>query len=247
MLVNKAVAKDRLILALDVNTKEEALKLVNELKEYVSFFKVGQQLFSSVGPDIFKAIKDAGCKVYFDSKYHDIPYLAAKASAAVARHGVDILNIHIVGGVDMMKKVKSEVKKAADKDGFKAPVILGVTVLSSIDQNKLIKEAFQNYVLDDLVCRLSEVAKECALEGVVASVRETALIKKHCGNDFIVLSSAIRPTWADPDDQVRIATPKEAIEQGTDFLVVGRPITKASDKIGATKKILEEMQQAIDA
>lgn len=247
MLVNKSVAKDRLVLALDGNSKEEALKLIGELKDYVGFFKVGQPLFCNVGPDIFKIIKDAGCKVYFDSKFHDIPFLAAKASANIARHGVDILNVHIVGGRNMMKKVVSEVKKAADEDGFRAPAILGITVLSSIDQNKLIKEAFQNYVLEDLVDRLSGVAKECALDGVVASVMETSLIKKHCGGDFLVLSSAIRPTWAEPNDQVRIATPAEAIKQKTDLLVVGRPITLAEDRIGATKKILEEMQQAIDA
>lgn len=243
-LENKA--KDRLVLALDIDTKEEAFELVSELHEYVGIFKVGLQIITSEGPEIVKCIQEKGCKLFFDGKFHDIPNTIAKASANVTRLGADIFDVHVAGGSKMIKAAVKESVKVAEKYNIPKPTILGITVLSSIDQTLLTEELAVPEQIDAHVTRLALLAKESGLDGVVASVKEVEQIRKACGKDFLIMCPGIRPTWAEVNDQKRIATPAEAIRLGADLLVVGRPITAAENRVNAAKKILSEIQESLN-
>lgn len=238
-------AKDKLVLALDVDTKEEAKEMVYELKEYVGTFKIGLQLFSKEGPEIVKMIQGEGCRVFFDGKFHDIPNTVAKASANVVKLGVNIFDVHITGGSKMLKASSDMAKTTALEMGLSNPIILGISVLSSIDQQLLTNELKIRMDINEYVVKLALLAKQNGLTGVVASVNESQNIRKACGEDFIILCPGIRPSWAAVNDQKRIATPSEAIKNGADLLVVGRPITSQSDRISASKRILEEIEEAL--
>ncbi|MGD9580479.1 MAG: orotidine-5'-phosphate decarboxylase [Vampirovibrionia bacterium] len=238
-------AKDKLVLALDVDTKEEAKNLIYQLKDYVGTFKIGLQLFSKEGPEIVKIIQGEGCKVFFDGKFHDIPNTVAKASANVVKLGVDIFDVHITGGSKMLTETSNIVKDTALKAGCNPPVVLGITVLSSIDQYVLSNELKVDFNINDYVVNLALLAKQNGLTGVVASVNEAINIRKACGDNFVILCPGIRPEWASVNDQKRIATPTNAIKAGADLLVIGRPITAQADKVTASKRILEEIEEAM--
>lgn len=238
-------AKDKLVLALDVDTKEEAREIVYALKDYVGTFKIGLQLFSKEGPEIVKIIQGEGCKVFFDGKFHDIPNTVAKASANVVKLGVNIFDVHITGGSKMLKASSEIAKTTALELGLSEPVMLGISILSSIDQQLLTNELKINMDINEYVVNLALLAKQNCLTGVVASVNEVCSIRKACGRDFIILCPGIRPEWAAVNDQKRIATPTEAIKRGADLLVVGRPITAQADKVSASKRILEEIEAAL--
>lgn len=235
--------KNKLILPLDVASYEEAMGLVNLLKDYVGMFKVGMQLFTKEGPEIVKSVIALGGKVFLDLKYHDIPNTVAKASVSATEIGVDMFTIHVSGGREMMKKVVEESSETADKKGLKKPVILGITLLTSLDKEAVQKELKMSGTPKEIVLDLASVAKECGLNGVVASPKEIESIKKGCGDDFLVVTPGVRPLWAAVNDQKRVSTPKEALEAGSDFLVIGRPIIAAPDPVKAIKKILEEMTE----
>lgn len=238
---------ERLIVALDVDTKEKAIDIVKKLKSDVGIFKVGSELFTSCGPSIVDQIQALGVKIFLDLKFHDIPNTAAKSAAIAARLGVFMFNIHALGGPDMMKKVAQTV-------GGKSKVI-AVTILTSMDENSLKKiGVFDN--METQVLKLARLAKDAGLDGVVASPAEVKLIRNNIGRDFLIVTPGVRPAWAaaggpsagsgpilglSQDDQKRIATPKEAIDNGADFIVVGRPIIEAQNPVEAAKKILKEM------
>lgn len=245
MMLEKKSAKDRLILALDVDTLDEAKELVSELKDYVGIFKVGLQLFTSVGPEIIDFIHSQGGKIFFDGKFHDIPNTVAKANANLVKHGVTFFNIHIQGGSKMISTSIKLARETAKKYGFEKPTILGVTLLTSFGQRTLTEELCVNKNIDDYVGKLAKIAQESGLDGVVASATDVPKIRKECGNDFIILCPAIRPTWSVVNDQIRVVTPTDAIRAGVNFVVVGRPITSASDKVSAARLILDEMEEAI--
>ena len=245
MKIDKNNPKNRLVLALDVNKKEDALALVRELKDYIGIFKIGLQLFTSYGPQIVQEIQSEGCKIFFDAKFHDIPNTVAKASDNIAKLGVDIFDIHVTGGSKMIKAAVKTAKNTAQKNDLEPPVMLGITILSSLDQAFLNEELQIKYQIDDYVLKLATLAKNNGLDGVVASVREAAKIKETLGDSFVILCPGIRPAWADVNDQSRIATPAEAIKQGADFMVVGRPITQAENRVEAAKKILDEISSVI--
>ena len=236
--------KEKLVLALDVDNKEKAETLVKELKDYVGVFKVGKELFTAEGPSIFKMIRDNGGKIFADLKYHDIPNTVASAARTLVRHGVEIFNVHASGGYEMIKKTREAIEDEAAKLGVKRPIFLAVTVLTSLNDDDMkrikVSESAKEHVLT-----LAKLAKEAGADGIVCSPQEIEMIKREIGADFITLTPGVRPVWAAAGDQKRVMTPKEAVDKGTDYIVVGRPITGATDRIDAAKKIVMEMEGKI--
>lgn len=238
-------AKDRIILALDVDTLEEVEKLVIELKDYVGYFKIGLQLFSSYGCGAIKIVKDNGGKVYYDLKFHDIPNTVAHACSNLVKHDIDFFNIHIQGGSKMVTQAVKASKDTAKSLNLEPPTILGVSLLSSFGQRTLTEELCVEKNLVDYILQLTKIAKDNGLDGIVAGASEAKKIRQEFGDDFIILCPATRPTWAAVNDQVRVDTPTEAIKAGVDYLVIGRPITDAVDKIAAVKLIIDEINSAL--
>lgn len=230
-------AKDKIILALDVDSAEKAKELVSELHEYVGVYKINS-LFNEEGPQIVKEIQDNGSKVFLDLKYHDIPNTVANYARAAAKMGVFMFNVHATGGFDMMKAAVDAVKEV---ETAQKPIILAVTVLTSLDQEALEKVGVTNPV-EDQVKKLALLAKEAGMDGVVCSPKEISIIRQACGEDFVIVTPGIRPVWAAKGDQKRITTPKDAVDAGSNYLVIGRAITGQPDKAEAAKKILEELK-----
>jgi len=218
--------KNSLIVALDVNSFEKAKKLIDKLAPYVNIFKVGSELFTSAGPKIIDYINRNKKKVFLDLKFYDIPNTVEKAVAAATKHKVFMLTLHASGGYEMLKCAEQVFKGMKKK-----PLLVAVTVLTSKDEKNV-----KTKVLD-----LAKLSKKAGLRGIVCSPQETWLVKKVCGKDFIVVNPGIRPLWAAKGDQKRVTTPEEAIKNGADFIVVGRPITKAKNPVSAAKRILEEL------
>ena len=241
MLNAELNAKDRLVLALDVDSDTEALGLVNELKDSVGTFKVGHQLFTAYGPDIVRRIIGMGGRVFLDLKYHDIPNTVAKAAAEAVKLGVSIFNVHGLGGLDMMKAAALSAGEAAEKLGRPCPIVLAVTILTSMDERSLRKELKITRSLQREVGHLARLAQRAGMHGVVASPQEIKMLKKVIRGEFVILTPGVRPAWAAQDDQKRIMTPSEAVHAGADYLVVGRPVLKAADRREAVQKILDEI------
>ncbi|MGC1454952.1 MAG: orotidine-5'-phosphate decarboxylase [Nitrospirota bacterium] len=239
-------AKDRLALALDVDNDREALAIVAELKDSVGLFKVGLQLFTAYGPDIVRRITGMGGRVFLDLKYHDIPNTVAKASAEAVKLGVSIFNVHSLGGLDMMKAAAESAKETAEKLKLPLPVLLAVTILTSMNEKSMRKELKITRSLRREVAHLARLAQRAGMHGVVASPQEIKTLRRAVRGEFIILTPGVRPEWADKDDQQRIMTPGEAVKSGADYIVVGRPVLKASDRRAAVEKILEEMTMCRD-
>lgn len=237
------MAKEKLIVALDYPSAEEAMVVVEELKNHVALFKVGLQLFSNQGPPVVKALLDQGANVFLDLKYHDIPNTAAKAAIAAARLGVSMMNFHCLGGKKMLSQVSKEVSAFCAENSIKKPALIGVTVLTSLNDDDIQEIGIVNRVMEE-VKHLSGIAKESGLNGVVASPHEIETIKKHCGQDFLVVTPGIRPLWSRKNDQERITTPAEAVKRGADYIVVGRPITGSLNRKEAAERIIKEMDES---
>lgn len=237
--------KDRIILALDVDDLGEAEKLVVELKDYVGFFKVGLQLFTSYGFSAIKMIRDNGAKVYCDLKFHDIPSTVSHACSNLIKHNINFFNIHLQGGSKMISQVVKASKDTAKNLGIDSPTILGVSLLSSFGQRTLSEELCVEKNIEDYIVKLAQLAKDNGLDGVVAGASEAKRIRQEFGDDFIILCPATRPTWAAVNDQIRVDTPAEAIKLGVDYLVIGRPITDAKDKISAVNLIIDEIDSVL--
>lgn len=238
-------AKERLIVALDVDSIEEALGLVQRLQDHVGVFKVGMQLFNSEGPDVVRRIQDAGGKVFLDLKLHDIPNTVGQASAVLTRQRVFMFNVHTAGGSEMMKKAVQMTRQEAFGAGIPLPLVIGVTVLTSINQAILENEMGVARSVEVQVVRWAKLAKESGLNGVVASPQEIRAIRAACGIDFLIVTPGVRPAWAAVNDQKRVMTPREAVEAGASYLVVGRPITGAADPVEAAQRIVEEMEEGL--
>lgn len=237
--------KDRIILALDVDDLKEAEKLVVELKDYVGYFKVGLQLFTSYGFNAVKMIKDNGGRVYCDLKFHDIPNTVSHACSNLIKHDINFFNIHLQGGSKMVSQVVKTAKETSKELGVDTPTILGVGLLSSFGQRTLTEELCVEKNIEDYIIQLAKMAKDNGLDGIIAGASESKRIRQDFGEDFIILCPATRPTWAAVNDQVRVDTPTEAINAGVDFLVIGRPIIDAEDKISAISLIAEEINSAL--
>ena len=236
-------AKAKVCLALDVDSLQTAKKLVSKLAPYVGVFKIGLQLFIKEGPKAVKAVQDLGGKVFLDLKLHDIPHTVSGAGRAIAALGVDIFDLHATGGLPMMKEAVRAVEEETERRGIKKPLILGVTVLTSIDETILKNELQTDLPLTSYVRHLAILTKQARLNGVVASPQEIRLIREACGKKFVILTPGIRPTWAaTASDQRRVMTPKEAFDAGADFIVLGRPILQAKDPIVAARRVIEEIE-----
>jgi orotidine-5'-phosphate decarboxylase len=238
----KLTARERLILALDVDDFKKANELVDKLSDYVGVFKIGSQLFTAEGVRVVNMVNDKRGKVFLDLKFHDIPNTVARAAEVAAKLGVYIFNVHTSGGYEMMKTAAEATKKTSLALGINKPLILGVTLLTSINQEILEKEIGLKKGLEEQVVHLAKLAKAAGLDGVVASSWEIKGIRKACGEGFVILTPGIRPASKSSDDQKRVMTPREAIKLGADFLVIGRPIRNAANPVEATKEILREME-----
>ena len=236
------MGKEKIILALDVSAEGDAVELVKELKDHVGAFKVGLELFNSTGPRIFESLRSTGAgRIFYDSKFHDIPNTVAGAARAAVRMGVWMFNIHAPGGSAMMRAASDAAAEEADRLGIERPLILGVTVLTSISEEVLHHELSVPILLENQVTHLAQLAQNSGLDGVVASPHEIAQIKSACGPEFLVVTPGVRPAWAAANDQARIMTPAAAVQAGADYLVIGRAITGASDRKGAAVRIIEEL------
>ncbi|OIP65276.1 MAG: orotidine-5'-phosphate decarboxylase [Nitrospirae bacterium CG_4_9_14_3_um_filter_53_35] len=241
--INKSSIKDRLIVALDMDSPEGAIALVMALKKSVSTFKVGSRLFTKAGPGIVQKIHDLGGRVFLDLKYHDIPSTVGKAGIEAARLGVFMFNVHVAGGGTMMRRCVEMVSDTCEREGLPRPLILGVTLLTSICEETLRDDIGVSRSIPEQVVHFARLAQEKGLNGVVASAHEIQEIRKACGRDFLIVTPGIRPSGTAADDQSRIAAPAWAMEQGADYLVVGRPITEAPDPLKAAHEILYEMHK----
>lgn len=235
-------AKDRLIVALDVDTMAEAEHLVAQLHDYAGVFKVGMQLYNSEGPEVLRRIHGLGGRIFLDLKLHDIPNTVGQAGAVLTRHRVFMYNVHTAGGKEMMQRAVEATVKEAEISGIQRPLVIGVTVLTSINQTILEQEMGIKRDIRDQVVKWALLAKEAGLNGVVASPKEITAIREACGRDFVIITPGVRPAWAAVNDQKRVMTPGEAMQAGASYLVVGRPITAAADPVDAAKRILEEME-----
>lgn len=238
--INKSI-KEKIVLALDVDTLEEAKSLILELKDYVGVFKVGLQIYTQNGNEIIDFMNKQGLEYFLDVKLMDIPNTVAKASENIVRRGASFFNVHTLGGAEMMKQCAKASKDTAKELGQKEPLILGVTILTSISDEVLQKELEINKNASDFALKLAKLAKDSGLGGVVASAWEARKIKEVCGNNFKVLCPGIRPEWSLKNDQMRAATPRAAIQEGADFLVIGRAVTTAEDRVKAMEMIYDEM------
>ena len=236
--------KNRLIVALDTDESEDIKWLSGTLMDIVGWFKMGFQAFSALGMEAFPWFEQNGYKVFVDLKFHDIPNTVARDVGMMTKYGANMINMHASGGLEMMQTARSSADDAAYKANISKPILLGVTILTSIDEQGFQTHFGSERQLTEQVVYLSKQAKEAGLDGVVASPLEIEPIRKACGDNFLIVTPGIRPKWADAGDQRRITTPAEAINRGADFIVVGRPIIEDDDPLEAAEKILDEMEGA---
>ncbi len=238
--ITPASPKDRIIFALDVEHFHEALHWVTLLKDRVGIFKVGKQLFTHSGPKVVDMICQKGQKVFLDLKYHDIPNTVAKAGEEATKHQVAMFNLHALGGFEMMRKTVEASRAISKSLNLSRPIILAVTILTSMDEEGLKEVGIQGPLIDE-VGRLSLLAQKSGVDGVVASPQEIGIIRQRCGERFLIVTPGIRHPSDKKDDQKRTLTPREAIEAGADYLVIGRPIKEAKDPIEAVQRIVEDI------
>jgi orotidine-5'-phosphate decarboxylase len=239
-------ARDKLIVALDVDTKAKAMALVDALQEVAGMFKIGSQLFTAAGPDIVREIIQRGAKIFLDLKFHDIPATVAAAGVEAARLGVSIFNIHASGGGEMMKRTAEAVSECAAREGLSRPKVIAVTVLTSSDAVELDQAGISRSPADQAVL-LVRLARDHGMDGVVASPQEISLVRSAAGSDFLIVTPGVRPAGSEKNDQKRVMTPAEAIARGADYLVVGRPILSASDPVSAAENIVREISDGMKA
>ncbi len=232
--------KEKIIFALDVDHFAEAQRWVSLLKDRVGVFKVGKQLFTHAGPKVVDMIRSKGQKVFLDLKYHDIPNTVAKAGEEATKLNVAMFNLHALGGFEMMKKTVDASRAAAKSAGIPKPLILAVTILTSMDEAALKEVGVQSSILEE-VGRLASLASKAGIDGVVASPQEIGTIRERCGQKFLVVTPGIRAPSDKKDDQKRTLTPKEAVSAGANYLVIGRPIREAKDPFEAVQKIIEDI------
>jgi orotidine-5'-phosphate decarboxylase len=225
-------AEDRIIVALDVTTKKEALELIETLGDQISFFKIGLQLYTAEGPEIVRAVLSTGSKVWLDLKLYDIPNTVARAVESASRLGVQMLTIHLSGGSEMIR--------AATAARASNMLLLGVTVLTSSTEETLREIGIPDKVTDQ-VLRLAKLGVENRIDGVVASPHEIKTLRREFGDKIKIAVQGIRPTWAEPGDQKRFMTPRQALEGGADYIGIGRPITAHRNPREAVARILEEL------
>ena len=226
-------ATDKIVVALDVATKSEAMRLVEQLREQISFFKIGLQLYTAEGPEIVRAVIASGAKIFLDLKLHDIPNTVARAVESASELGVQMLTIHLSGGSEMIRAAVAARKREMS--------ILGVTVLTSSTQHTLDEIGIEEQ-LDRHVLRLGNLGVAAGIDGLVASPFETRFLRNELGDKITIVVPGVRPSWSEPGDQKRFMAPREALEAGANYLVIGRPITAHKNPREAVERILEELK-----
>ncbi|HET6420140.1 MAG TPA: orotidine-5'-phosphate decarboxylase [Geobacteraceae bacterium] len=234
-------ARSKIIFALDTDDFDAAKKWVSLLGGHVGMFKVGKQLFTAFGPAVVRMITDSGGDVFLDLKYHDIPNTVASASVEAARLGVSLFNVHALGGYEMMSRTVERLHK--EFTGTDRPKVLAVTILTS-STGETLREVGIGLPVAEMVVKLANLARKAGIDGVVASPQEVPLIRENCGSDFLIVTPGVRPAFASSDDQKRIMTPAEAVNAGSDYLVIGRPISAAPEPLAAIEAIIDEITQA---
>lgn len=235
------MSNERILVALDVDTADAALALARDLRGHVGGFKVGLELVNAAGTDIFSRLTDAGAdRIFYDAKFHDIPNTVAGAVRAAARRGVWMVNVHACGGGAMLRAAR-EAANTVDNP----PLLIGVTVLTSIDEATLNNDLRVPGTVEDHVAHLARLCQSSGLDGVVASPREITTIRDACGPEFITVIPGVRPAGVAAHDQARIATPGDAAKHGARYLVVGRAITHAADPAAAADSIAAEITEAL--
>ena len=235
------MADKRLIAALDFHTMEDVQSFVQELGDSVSYYKVGMELFYSVGGEVVTYLKKQGKDVFLDLKLHDIPNTVASGLCSLMHLGADILNVHASGGYTMMKTAMDRIKTEADARGIERPKVIAITILTSINETDW-QGLGQSVTIKEQVVRLAKLAKQAGLDGVVASPQEAAAIREACGPDFMIVTPGVRPAGSAINDQSRIATPAAALASGATQLVIGRPIRMAKQPKAAAEAIIKEME-----
>lgn len=237
--------KERIIVALDVDSSDKGNMIVDELLGEVGAFKVGLQLFASAGPEFVRKLSSDGHRIFLDLKLHDIPNTVAKAAVEATRLGVWMFNVHASGGGEMMRRTKDEVASVCERESLDLPKIIAVTVLTSSDNNVLREIGIESEV-EKQVVKLAQLTAKYGLDGVVASPRESSLIKQSVGRDLLVVTPGIRSASGTFDDQKRVTTAAVAIANGSDYIVIGRPITEAGNKREAAQAIVREIAEISD-
>jgi orotidine-5'-phosphate decarboxylase len=233
----------RVIVALDVEERHRALEIVTLTSPAIGLYKIGSRLFTSEGPPIVREIVSRGASVFLDLKFHDIPATVDGSVRAATALGASMMTIHTSGGHEMMRAAAKAASEESDRRSIARPIIVGVTVLTSLSKDDLARTFGTAGAVKDLVLRLASQAREAGLDGVVASVEEARLIKDELGESFKVVTPGIRPAGAAAGDQKRIATPRAAREAGSDYLVVGRPVIEAASPREAAQQILRELEE----
>lgn len=232
----------RIMVALDYPNAEAATSLIQQLEGIPCYMKVGMQLFYAAGPDFVRELKSRGYRVFLDVKMHDIPNTVKGGANSVTKLGVDMFNVHAAGGVQMMQAAMAGVEEALAADSsLNKPTVIAVTQLTSTNEQVMNEEIGIAGAVADCVVRYAQLTKQAGLDGVVASPQEVTLIKEACGTAFQTITPGIRPAGSAIGDQSRVMTPAEAFKQGTDYIVVGRPITAAANPREALESILKEL------
>ena len=235
--------RERLIAALDIDSLDQAQELVRLLAGDVGMFKIGKQLFTHAGPQAVRLIQELGGEIFLDLKFHDIPNTVAKAAIEATRMGVKMFNVHASGSLEMMRLTVKEVERVCRQEKRRKPIMLAVTVLTSLNQDDLKRVGVDGKVADQVV-RLALLTKEAGMDGVVASPQEVGDIRGACGRHFVIVTPGIRPADSKRNDQQRVMTPGDAVRAGVDYIVVGRPILEAEDRVAAARGIVAEMEKA---
>lgn len=234
--------RERVIVAFDVNNKDSLIELAQKLKGHAKTVKIGMELYLSLGPEVIMVLKDFEYNIFLDLKLHDIPNTVGKTCYSLSKHGVDILNVHAAGGAEMLKAAKQGLIDGAKDSGNKPAKLIAVTQLTSTDQTTLNNELGITGSIEQAVVNYAKLAHECELDGVVASAKEVEIIKEACGKVFLTVTPGIRPRGSAVGDQKRVVTPGDAFAMGTDYVVIGRPITQAQDPAKAFNDILNSIK-----
>ena len=232
--------KNDVIIALDFKDRAETFAFLDKFTEEKPFVKIGMELFYGEGPDIVREIKERGHNIFLDLKLHDIPMTVKKAMKNLALLGVDMTNVHAAGTIEMMKYALEGLEEGAKEAGRDRALLIAVTQLTSTSEERMQKELLINASINDTIVRYAENTKEAGLDGVVCSPLEAAMVKKACGQEFLTVTPGIRYPGAEVQDQVRVTSPSDARAIGTDYIVVGRPITKAEDPVEAYRRVCKD-------
>ena len=234
------MSKRDVIIACDFSSKEQTLNFLDKFTGRKPFVKIGMELFYAEGPEIVRTIKERGHRIFLDLKLHDIPNTVKKAMSVLRNLDVDMTNVHAAGTVDMMK---AAIEGLTREDGTR-PLLIAVTQLTSTSEERMQKELLIGASINDTIVKYAENAKAAGLDGVVCSPLEAAMVKEACGVEFMTVTPGVRFADGDVGDQVRVTTPERAREIGSDFIVVGRPITAADDPVAAYERCMREFAEA---